>query len=230
MTHPGAELPVALAASMHALACLLSYDGMSNMGIARKLSKDSPNYVGDDNFLLSLLSSAQVQHIHGRNSPLAYYNGPSIVPPFALASPRRFINSYVNPASSVKPSPSVSAAIPVEPSKELVLQGESILQNPSTCKSKKNKKKKKNKQVIVVISSGEPKDPAPTPKPSADPTPKPSLARPTPKPKPSLARPTTTPKPSLAGYGATTYGPYGPRADVDIQRGSVGVKRRRGAL
>lgn len=179
VTHPGNELPVVLAASMHALACLLSYDGMSNMGITKKLSKGGPNYFGDDKFLLSLLNPTQVQNTHERNSPFTFAPPSAFAKPYT--SPGPFINKYINPAYVAKQSPSISTVVPVQQSMESASQGESIPQNLPTVKSKRNKKKKKKnkKEVIVGIPSGEPSNPSPTP------------------------------KPSLAGYGATMYGPYG---------------------
>ncbi|CAM8954351.1 unnamed protein product [Rhodiola kirilowii] len=208
VTHPGSELPVVLAASIHALACLLSYDGLSNMGVAGALSNRNSNHIIFDKFLLSLLSPAQIQFIHYRTSKLADVEWEGTEPSAALLELESLVDrgitepvvslegcriTNVNPASVMNPFPSLPGAIQLDPSMQSLTLRESLPENQPLRKAKKKKNKKS-----VASSSKEPNVPQPTQ------------------------------KPSLVGYGAATYGPLGPRAGV--QRGAVGVKRRRGAL
>uniref|UniRef100_A0A7N0RJX1 RNA helicase n=4 Tax=Kalanchoe fedtschenkoi TaxID=63787 RepID=A0A7N0RJX1_KALFE len=212
VTHPGSKLPVALAASMHALACLLSYDGLSNMGLDSRSSKrsshgETSNNFYDDSFLLSLLSPAYIQNMRYRNSRPEYGEMSNFHPvpqhPSFNQQPKEWWHALdrdprieppsIQPALLVNPSPPLPGAIQLHPSMESLSLGESSPWNhPSG-----NAKKKKQKSATSTSSLQNPSE--------------------------------VTQKSTLVGYGATTYGPYGLRTGVGFKRGGVGVKRRRGA-
>uniref|UniRef100_A0A2N9H5N6 RNA helicase n=1 Tax=Fagus sylvatica TaxID=28930 RepID=A0A2N9H5N6_FAGSY len=81
VTHPSTVLPPVLGASMHAIACILSYDGRSgklplepvdsltSMVNATEIDKSSPGKKNPDEFLRSLMSQGT-----GRKSPFCHHN------------------------------------------------------------------------------------------------------------------------------------------------------------